>query len=154
MYGMAKILLLFLIGAGPCYAQAALDWLPFAEAMQTSHQQPTMVYVQAPWCGPCRQLERSTFSDAMVQEALGGWALAKLTIDDHDRTHRVGPYVKSEADWADKLGATTTPTLIFLRSDGGILARRTGVLPPEALIDMLAAVTTEAQHNLRQGGAR
>lgn len=98
-----------------------------------------MIYVQAAWCGPCRKLERETLSDPDVLRMLRGWSLVKLTFDDHDRIHRVGPYRLSEAAWASRFGADSTPALVFVAPDGGILARRIGFVPPEGLMQLLAA---------------
>jgi thioredoxin-related protein len=66
-----------------------------------------------------------------------------LTIDDHDRTHRVGPYRLSEADWSTRLGAEATPTLILLAPDGGVLARYTGFLPADGLLPILDAALSD-----------
>ena len=67
------------------------------------------------------------------------FALTKLTLDDHDRMHRIGPYRLSEADWAARFGAESTPTLVLLTPDGAILARHTGLLAPPFLTSILDA---------------
>ncbi|MEM6645335.1 MAG: thioredoxin fold domain-containing protein [Bacteroidota bacterium] len=118
-----------------------VEWATLPEALSEAQttQQPTLVYVQAAWCGPCRQLERETFSDARVQERLAQFSAAKLTFDDRDTKHRIGPYRLSEAEWSKRLGAASTPTLVVLSPDGGVLGSHTGFLPPDGLLPILDA---------------
>lgn len=98
-----------------------------------------LIYVRAAWCGPCRQLERNTFPAPPIAQRLERFALVRLTVDDYDRMHRVGPYRLSEAEWARRFGATSTPTLVMLSPDGGVLGQHTGYLPPEGLLPLLDA---------------
>lgn len=134
-----RALLLVVFGlATSAHAQA---WQPLPEALarSTAQSAPALVYVQAAWCGPCRRLEADTFAHPAVRLRLDRFALAQLAIDDRDRRHRVGPYRLTEADWADRLGAEGTPTLVLLAPDGAVLARHTGYLPPEGLLPILDA---------------
>lgn len=135
-----RLAAVFLLLTCAAHAQTP-DWqrLPRALAQAEQNGQPALVYVEAPWCGPCRQLERDTFSDARVEARLGDFALARLVIDDRDRTHRVGPYRLSEAAWAQRLGATVTPTLVLLAPDGSVLARQEGLVAPTFLLSILDA---------------
>ncbi|MEM1269494.1 MAG: thioredoxin family protein [Bacteroidota bacterium] len=133
---------LILLGLAAVFGHGQPQWgsLPDALSQAATEGRPALVYVQAAWCGPCRQLERDTFTDGTVAARLGQFALAQLTIDERDRTHRVGPYRLSEAEWAARLGAETTPTLVFLAPDGSVLGRHTGFLPAEGLLPILDAV--------------
>lgn len=135
-FRLAIFLTLCIVGAPRADAQA-LHWRSLSQAFAA--EQPVVVFVRAPWCGPCRQLERETFTDPAIAERLARFSLTRLTIDDHDRMHRVGPYRLSEADWAARLGAERTPTLILLSPDGAILGRQTGWLPPSLLAPILDA---------------
>ena len=142
-----NIAILLLGCALPALGQAppVLEWgsLPEALADAATTKRPTLVYVHAAWCAPCRRLERETFADPAVAARLGRFARAKLTFDDYDRTHRLGDYRLSEAAWAARLGAETTPALIVLAPDGSFLTRQIGFLPPAGLLAILdAALTT------------
>lgn len=124
------------------------DTLPAALKQASTAGQPTIVYVHAVWCAPCRRLEQDTFTDTRIRERLSHFAKAELTFDEHDEKHRVGPYRLSEAAWAKRLGADLTPTLIFLDANGAVLARKTGFLDPEGLLPILdAALVATAQQN-------
>ena len=124
----------------------APDWRPLPDALAAGRAsgRPVLVYVQAVWCGPCRLLERDTFADPAVAAWLDRFALARLTVDDRDRGHRVDGRRLSEAGWAAHLGADATPTLVWLSPDGAVLGRHTGYLPPEGLLPVLDAALAAA----------
>ncbi len=141
-----QLLLLLTLASLNVQAQDPPEWraLPDALALAAASDVPALVYVQAPWCGPCRQLERETFADPAVRARLARFALARLTLDDRDRHHRVGPYRLSEAAWSRRLGAEATPTLVVLTSGGAVLGRHTGALPPAGLLPFLDAALAAA----------
>ncbi len=109
----------------------------FARAARTN--QPMMVYIGAPWCGACLRMESTTFENTAVQSRLAGFVLAYIEMHETDRKHRIGPYHMTEAKWAERLGAETTPTLVFLDSDGAVMGRQVGYLPAEGLLPVLDA---------------
>ena len=129
----------------PAYAQSAPEWMSLADAWTeaVTINRVTVVYVRAPWCAPCKRLEEETFEDRYVRMRLAQLSLARLTLDEYDRTHRISKYRLSEADWATRLGAVSTPTLIFLAPDGTVLARHQGFVPPEGLATLLDAAIAE-----------
>lgn len=140
----ASLFLLVALLAPSALAQAtgvSPSWEPLPDALAQAQRagQPILVYVRAAWCAPCYRLERETFADPRVAQRLGHFARARLTLDDHDRHHRVGPYRLSEAEWSARFGAESTPTLVLLAPDGSVLARRVGFLEPAHLLPILDA---------------
>lgn len=131
---------LFLIGTASAQPSRP-EWLRLDAAFVRSAEKgiPTLVYVQAAWCGPCRRMERTTFADPAIAARLNGFALARLSLDAYDDFVAVGDYRLSEAGWAARLGADATPTLILLSPDGAILGRQTGFLPADGLAPILDA---------------
>ena len=130
-----------MVAAPPALTQGGAGWdtLPDALEAASAEDRPALVYVQAAWCGPCRRLERETFADPAVQARLAQFARARLTVDDRDRRHRVAGWRLSEAEWAAHYGADATPTLVLLASDGSVLGRQAGFLPPDGLLPILDA---------------
>lgn len=139
-----NILLIALLLPGSTLAQVPGDGAsrPFGEALTyaAAENLPLVIYVEAPWCGPCRQMERETFAHPAVQHRLSRVEWTTLTIDNTDRQHRVGSYKHSEAAWASHLGIVSTPGLVFMQPDGSVMSRHTGYLPPEELLPYLDAV--------------
>ena len=139
----AFIVLVAALAASPAGARqhSGLDWMPLEEAVARadSSGRAILVFVSAPWCGPCHRLEEETFTDPVVRETLAAFELARLTFDEKDRRQRIGRYRLPEAAWAERLGATATPTFVFMRSDLSILGRQQGYLPAEGLLPLLTA---------------
>jgi thioredoxin-related protein len=135
-------LLLFGLLALPAAAQERpLNWSGLGDAFRQAELRgvSTLVYVDAAWCGPCRRLETETLEVDAIRVRLGRFARARIAIDAHDTYHTVGGYRLSEADWAARLGAATTPTLVLLGPDGALLGRHIGFVPPQALAPILDA---------------
>lgn len=129
----------------PASAQTTAKWQSWTDAWSeaAASDLPALVYVRAAWCSPCRKLERETFSDPAVELRLRRFAQARLTIDDFDSVQRLGAYRLSEAAWAARIGAESTPALIVLAPGGAILARHSGYVPARGLVSILDAALAE-----------
>lgn len=138
---------IFLAGiAVPAFAQANADWQSWTQAWSeaAASNRPTLVYVRAAWCAPCRKLERETFRDPAVVLRLRRFVRARLTIDDFDSVQRLGRYRLSEAAWAARIGVDTTPALVVLAPGGAVLVRYRGYVPAKGLLTILDAVLAES----------
>lgn len=147
---MPRFLLLWLLCAGllgisEARAQEApLTWNRLPEAFRQAQQeeQPVLVYVHAPWCGPCLRMERAVFPE--VAPLLRQFARAGLDFDDHESRLAWGGQAQSPFAWARHFGVEATPGFVFLEPDGAVLTRMTGYLDAEAFGLLLAYVATGA----------
>lgn len=122
-------------------------WQPFAEALETAAETDTkvLVFVEAPWCGWCRKLEKEVFDDAPAMAELSTYfTFTRLTLDDNEQTHRFNGYRLTSMALARQLGATTTPTTLFLSADGTVLARLPTYLEAEPYVLLLRFIGTDA----------
>jgi thiol:disulfide interchange protein DsbD len=85
-------------------------WRPYDAAAAVSSGRPAIIDFSAEWCLPCLELERRTFSDARVREALSRRELFKA-----DMTRTGSPEALALAEKYDILGV---PTVIFLDAKG------------------------------------
>jgi thiol:disulfide interchange protein DsbD len=85
------------------YSDAAL-----AEAAAAG--KPVVIDFFADWCLPCKELEKFTFTDARVKQALEGWVLLKA-----DLTKGASPEVSA---LRTKWNIQGVPTMVFLGPDG------------------------------------
>jgi thiol:disulfide interchange protein DsbD len=85
------------------YSDAAL-----AEA--TAAGKPVVIDFFADWCLPCKELEKFTFTDPGVKNALDGWVLLKA-----DLTKSASPEVSA---LRTKWNIQGVPTIVFLGPDG------------------------------------
>jgi thioredoxin 1 len=96
---------------GPAFQDLNLE-----EALAAAEKQNKLVVVDvgASWCGPCQQMEATTFKDLRVQQFLSQHAIAiKVDIDDN-------PSV------AKKFKIHSVPVVLFLDSSGYELRRLMG----------------------------
>jgi thioredoxin:protein disulfide reductase len=84
-------------------------WQPYAPQVIGAGR-PTIVDFSADWCLPCIELERKTFSDPRVAQALSRRALLKA-----DMTKIGSP---EAAALTEKFGILGVPTIIFLDAAG------------------------------------
>lgn len=73
-----------------------------------------MIDFKAEWCGPCKMLDRTTWSDDAVIDSVKERAIAvKIDVDKH-------------GDLASKYGIRSIPTIIFTNADGEEVSRFIG----------------------------
>lgn len=73
-----------------------------------------MIDFKAEWCGPCKMLDRTTWSDDEVIDSVKEKAVAvKIDVDQH-------------GDLASKYGIRSLPTIVFTNADGEEVSRFIG----------------------------
>jgi thioredoxin:protein disulfide reductase len=84
-------------------------WQPYAPAAVGAGR-PAVIDFSAEWCLPCLELEKKTFSDPRVREALGRRTLLKA-----DMTKIASP---ESIALSERYGILGVPTVIFLDANG------------------------------------
>lgn len=99
---------------------------PFAEVLRRARaeKKPVMLDAYAVWCGPCKQLDRTTFADATV----GAWARKNVVAAKVDAEKGEGRIL------SQRYAVRAFPTILFLDASGNELDRISGVFPPEDFI--------------------
>jgi thiol:disulfide interchange protein DsbD len=95
----------------PVKGMAGLDQ---AIAMARAQGKPAMLDLYADWCVECKELEKYTFSDSAVQQALSKVVLLKADVTANDEVDK---------DLLERLGLYGPPALLFFSSDGKELSR-------------------------------
>ena len=85
-------------------------WAPSDAGRIRGSKRPAVVDFSASWCLPCLELDRKTFSDARVRQALSRRGLFKA-----DMTRAGDPETVALAKQFEILGV---PTVIFLDENG------------------------------------
>lgn len=97
----------------PAKEGAGLPFQPYSDAAladAATAGKPVVIDFYADWCLPCKELEKLTFTDPGVKQALEGWVLLKA-----DLTKTASPEV---AALRTKWNIQGVPTIVFLGPDG------------------------------------
>ena len=108
--------------SAPLFLPLSLD-----KALSLASRQNRIVFIDfcTTWCGACRKLDEDTWSDGKVIEQLKKKTVPLKIDADKEQIIR------------DKFKIRAYPTLLFLNSDGSILARIVGYQIPSQFIETL-----------------
>ncbi|MEO7715622.1 MAG: thioredoxin family protein [Capsulimonas sp.] len=125
---MKYTIALLLIFWSSC-AFADVSWqssLSAAKIQSAKTRKPILVDFSATWCGPCRQMEQDTFSNAAVKAALKNVICVRLDVD------------KNQAE-AQTYQINAIPRVMLLPSNGGPAILDTeGYRGPQDFLDELS----------------
>jgi thiol:disulfide interchange protein len=106
---------------------ASLD-LPQALDRARSGGQIVMVDVYTDWCGWCKKLDRETYSDRRVREALREFVPIKVDAE------------KGGRSVAETYGIDGFPTILFVAPDGRVVRKVQGFVDAEEMLRILASM--------------
>ncbi|MFP8489429.1 thioredoxin family protein [Gracilimonas sp. Q87] len=128
-------------------AREMFDWVAFDEAKEKAKEdnKKILVYVNARWCGYCKKMENEVFAEESIQELTSEYFYPVwLDLDVEDEYLTFAGTKLSHRDFAQKLGAYSTPTFIFFEANEDIIAGQPGFLPEDIYSTILRFVGTGA----------
>lgn len=125
------LLVLAVSWAGAAETHGEIPWLDgqgpaFKQADETSR--PLLVDVWAVWCEPCKLMEKTTYVDPRVLEAVRGFVPLKVDADANEV-------------FAERYRADILPTTLILDGDGNEIARWVGLVGADELAGTLSKVS-------------
>ena len=123
---LVSLVALLLIGAAGCVinsggAESKVNWLynmDDALSRAQSENKPIMIDFYADWCGPCRQLDRDTYSDDALSAFLNeNLVCLKINVDKNKTL-------------ASNYNIVSIPAIVFLSPDGTRIGKWVGFTPP------------------------
>ncbi|MBC8884301.1 thioredoxin family protein [Flavobacterium piscinae] len=129
VYCLGSLFLSFRIPTKEATVAKGIDFFKgtFQEALALAEKEQKYVFVEvyATWCGPCKQLKRTTFKDKEVGVYFNK-NFINIAID-------------GETEEGDKIlsryNIRSYPTLLILDAKGRVLTRQTGFMKPYILIN-------------------
>ncbi len=112
-----------LIGQGVMFIDNDLT-----KAMDEAGKQEKIIFVDAytTWCGPCKMMDRNTFSDPAVGAFFNeNFVNLKLDMEKGDGI-----------DFAHKYEVRAFPSFLFLNAEGAVLFRSMGYRPPANFLEV------------------
>lgn len=171
---MKKLVLVsILLIAGSVSAQK-INWMSMDEALAAQKNTPKKIFMDVftTWCGPCKMLEKNTFSNADVIEFVNknyyavkfnAEGIEEITFEDFTYTnpnYQEGRKGRNSTHFfADALKLRGYPSLVFFADDGTLIQAIPGYKTPEQLeiyLKMIASndykkvTTTEDWENYQQ----
>ncbi len=137
------ILAFLLLGAGAASAQEEVKWYSIEEAIQLAREEPRvlLIDVYTDWCGWCKRMDATTFSDPDVAKAMNKHfypvkldAEGKEDIVIGDKTFK---FVANGRKGYHEMAAIVTkgrlsyPTISYVDAQGKVLEAAPGFKTPE-----------------------
>lgn len=147
---MKKIFIVALIGLFTTVttAQKSINWMSMDEALAAQEKEPKKIFmdVYTVWCGPCKMLDKNTFSHKKVINYINKnfYAVKFNAEGPDDITHEGFTYTNpryredkkgrnSTHFFADALKLQGYPSLVFFEDDGKLIQALPGYKTPEQL---------------------
>ncbi len=132
------------------HAQAPA-WHTFSEAVAAARKsgKPILVDVYAPWCGWCRKMQTEVYPLPELRKYLEAhFEIARLNLEEYSDTVTFKGYALTSAELAMGLGASSTPTTVFLEPDGDYITRLPGFHEGDVFLEVLRFIGSGAYRHL------
>tara|TARA_B100001057_G_C22720321_1_gene899439 strand:+ start:193 stop:729 length:537 start_codon:yes stop_codon:yes gene_type:complete len=126
-----------------------INWITMDEAveLQTKNPKKIIIDMYTNWCGPCRMLDRNTFSNKKLAEYVNSnFYAVKFNAEGNEIVNFKGQKLSnpkydpaksrrrnSQHQLAQYFGVRSYPTILFLDEEGQFLAPIPGYKPPSKL---------------------
>lgn len=146
-------LLVFVAFMGLSTQAQEVKWMTFNEAVkaQKKNKKPIFIDAYTVWCGPCKMLDKNTFSDAKVAKILNEkYNPVKFNAEGNEaitfmgKTYGNPGYVESKKnsrngfhEFAGFIGVKAYPNMIVINKDGKVIKDILGYQTAEQLAPQL-----------------
>ena len=110
---------------------AKINWITFEEAMEANKKEPKKIFIDVytDWCGWCKKMDKSTFSNEKIAEYINDkYYAVKLNAEHEDVVEYKGQKVSNAQLSAQVFGITGFPTTVFLDEQNDPLLIQPGFL--------------------------
>ena len=155
---MKKIVLLLFIFSSVVVSAQKINWMTMNEALEAQKQTPKKIFmdVYTVWCGPCKLLDKNTFSNKDVIEYVNEHYYAvkfnaegteEVAFEDFTYTnpnYQEGRKGRNATHFfADALKLRGYPSLVFFENTGTLIQAIPGYKTPEQLEVYLKMIASD-----------
>lgn len=145
---MKNILFLVLLFATVAVSAQGINWMTMNEALEAQKKEPKKIFmdVYTTWCGPCKMLDKNTFSDKEVIEFVNkNYYAVKFNAEGTEEVNYknfvyTNPNYQEERKgrnsqhlFAHAIKVTAYPTVVFFKDDGDLIQAIPGYRTPQQL---------------------
>jgi thioredoxin-related protein len=121
------------MGTGQTDEKDSFEWitLEVAQEAAVNDGKKIMVFIEAEWCGFCRQMEQNVFPEAKIQKIVDEmYHPVTIDLDSGNAVHFNGQQM-TEREFARAMNVSATPTFLFINPGGDVLAHQVGYNPAD-----------------------
>lgn len=107
---------------------SSFDWISLEQAQKAASQdgKTIMVFVEAEWCGFCKQMKREVFPKEAIRSLVQKYYhTVAIDLESHQDILFNGKQM-SEREFARMMQVSGTPTIFFINPEGDVLAHKVG----------------------------
>lgn len=137
--------LLITIHNDPVEAQSSIQWVDLEKAQTQSvdDKKTVFVFVEAEWCGFCKQMKREVFPVKEISSLMSDEFHGVLIDLESKNEISFNGNKMTEREFARSMEVMQTPTMIFLNSAGDELGRQPGYLNEDEFFKLLRYVNSD-----------
>lgn len=154
---MKQLLLFLLLSISPFLAAQKINWISMDEALAAQKETPKKIImdVYTVWCGPCKLMDKNTFSNKDVIDYINEHYYAvkfnaegteEITFEDFTYTnpnYQEGRKGRNATHFfADALKLSGYPSLVFFEDNGSLIQAVPGYKTPKELEIFLKMIKT------------
>lgn len=157
------LLFLFVLTTGMMTQAQQINWMTMDEALAAQKKNPKKIFmdVYTTWCGPCKLLDKNTFSDKSVIEYLNkNYYSVKFNAEGNDPvTYKDFTYTNPNYQperkgrnaqhlFAHAMKVTAYPTVVFFKENGDLIQAVPGYRTPQQLEIFLKMIHSDDYLNI------
>ncbi len=163
MTNMNKLLLVLFLAVGSTAFGQSINWMTMNSALTAQKETPKKIFMDAytTWCGPCKLMDRKTFSDpnviAFINEnyyavkfnAEGTEPVFYQDFEYTNPNYQAGRKGRNATHFfADALRLQAYPSLVFFEDDGTLIQALPGYKTPKEIEIYLKMIANDDYKNL------